>query len=234
MERSQSIHADESELRRQVRAEAGASARGERFRARRFGVRGLVRALRKEAACCRGWGGSRGRRVCDWRGRSLVTKLLLGHAPVLEALLPRAGIGRERPRFVHADEAELRRQVRSQAGAWERGASAPTRKGWQPGRRGPRQPRWGWRGFFDAPRVGAPASRQTWADGWNAVGVRAGRHPARRRAASFPRGVPKLKFRHSRVIFASPKKFSSLNVIHLNAKNLSCRPRCDVQRIWRS
>ena len=59
----------------------------------------------------------------------LVTKLQLGHAIVLEALLPRAGIGRERPRSVHADEAELRRQVRSQAGAWERGgmASRPAR-----------------------------------------------------------------------------------------------------------
>jgi hypothetical protein len=33
------------------------------------------------------------------------------------------------------------------------------------------QPRWGWEHFFRGPRVGAPASRQPWAVGWNAVGV---------------------------------------------------------------
>ena len=49
-----------------------------------------------------------------------VTKLQLGHALVLEALLPSGRHRKERARSLHADEAELRRQVRSQAGAWER------------------------------------------------------------------------------------------------------------------
>jgi len=62
--------------------------------------------------------------------------------------------------------------------------AAPTLKGLHPVRRGPMPPRWGWRGFFDAPRVGAPASRQPWAEGWNAVGVRAavGPYPPRWRS----------------------------------------------------
>ena len=55
-------HTDEAELRRQGRAQAGAWARGAAgwmgF-AGGFGVRGLVRALRQEAACCRGGGGWR-------------------------------------------------------------------------------------------------------------------------------------------------------------------------------
>src|SRR5947208_2595651 len=33
------------------------------------------------------------------------------------------------------------------------------------------QPRRGWESAFHNPRVGAPASRQPWAEGWNAVGV---------------------------------------------------------------
>jgi hypothetical protein len=33
------------------------------------------------------------------------------------------------------------------------------------------QPRWGWTRFFHGPRVGAPASHQPWAGGWNALGV---------------------------------------------------------------
>ena len=52
---------------------------------------------------------------------SLVPKFLLGHANVLEALLPHAwltwAVRLSKPR----GEAELRGQVRSQAGAWERG-----------------------------------------------------------------------------------------------------------------
>ena len=58
---------------------------------------------------------------------SLVTKLLLGHALVLEALLPHVGLGDNRPHLIHADEAELRGQGRSQAEAWERG-SIPDRE----------------------------------------------------------------------------------------------------------
>ena len=53
----------------------------------------------------------------------LVTKLLLGHATVFEAPLRKRTANSERgPLESTPDEAELRRYVRSQAGAWERGA----------------------------------------------------------------------------------------------------------------
>ena len=48
-------------------------------------------------------------------------KLLLGHAAVLEALLRRRGSRAGTPIRSDAEEAELPRQVRSQAGAWEQG-----------------------------------------------------------------------------------------------------------------
>ena len=51
-----------------------------------------------------------------------MTKLLLGHALVLEALLPQRLHRNATRRLNHADEAELRRQARAQAGAWARGA----------------------------------------------------------------------------------------------------------------
>jgi hypothetical protein len=51
----------------------------------------------------------------------LVTKLLLGHAAVFEALLRQRGSRTSAPLRCGHGEAELPRHVRSQAGAWERG-----------------------------------------------------------------------------------------------------------------
>ena len=50
----------------------------------------------------------------------LVTKLQLGNAAVFEAPLYRLTTARRHPGF-GADEAELRGQVRDQAGTWSRG-----------------------------------------------------------------------------------------------------------------
>ena len=96
-------HVDEAELRRHGRCQAGAWERGARRR----------RRLRRSRP-----------QMPRHHPRPLVTKLLLGHAIVLEALLPRAAFGMKRSRWIRADEAELRRQLRSQTGAWERGKKA--------------------------------------------------------------------------------------------------------------
>ena len=53
----------------------------------------------------------------------LVTKLLLGHAAVFDALLRQRGSRTSAPLRCGHGEAELPRHVRSQAGAWERGVS---------------------------------------------------------------------------------------------------------------